>query len=244
MQTGIIVQARMGSTRLPGKVLMNLAGAPMLVRVLERLKQVQNAGKLIVATSTSSDDAVIETVAASQNVIVYRGSEEDVLSRFYLAAKQEGLDVVIRITADCPLVDPQVISQMLSFFLVNQYDIVSNATVDPQYRTYPRGLDTEIFTIKALEDAYHHASRQSHREHVTLYIYENTDRKFYFKQQTDWSQFRWTVDTPEDFEFIQTIYDSLYKGANNFYQNDIINLIQNKPELLRINNMIKQKEVH
>ncbi|PKM94927.1 MAG: acylneuraminate cytidylyltransferase [Firmicutes bacterium HGW-Firmicutes-1] len=244
MKTGIIVQARMGSTRLPRKVLMNLEGQPMLVRVLERLKQVIGIDEIIVATTTNEMDDAVELVARTQNVIVYRGSEEDVLSRYYEAAKKENLDIVIRVTGDCPLIDPLVITEILEFFKTNEYDIVSNATVDPQFRTYPRGLDTEIFSFKALEGANIKAVEKSHREHVTIYIYENTEHKYFYKQQQDNSQFRWTVDTIEDFEFVENIYKRLYHGDNRFYQKEILELIQNEPELLKINEMIRQKEVH
>lgn len=244
MKTGIIVQARMGSTRLPRKVLMDLEGQPMLVRVLERLKQVIGVDEIIVATTINEvDDAIVE-VARSQNVNVFRGSEDDVLSRYYEAAKKEKLDIIIRVTADCPLIDPLVITEILEFFKTNKYDIVSNATVDPQYRTYPRGLDTEIFSFKVLEAVNIKAVEKSHREHVTIFIYENTEHKYFYKQQQDRSQFRWTVDTIEDFEFVQNIYKRLYHGDNCFYQKEILELIQNEPELIKINDMIRQKEVH
>lgn len=244
MKTGIIVQARMGSTRLPGKVLMDLCGAPMLVRVIERLKQARGVDEIIVATSTHAADDMVEKTAQSQGIKVFRGSEDDVLSRYYYAAKQQKLDIVIRVTADCPLIDPGVISDILEFYKNNQYDIVSNATADPQYRTYPRGLDTEIFSFAALENAFFNATKQSHREHVTLFIYENTDKKYYYKQKDDKSYFRWTVDTQEDFELVENIYKRLYHGENNFYQDAILELLENEKELLKINEMIRQKEIH
>lgn len=243
MNVVCIIQARMGSTRLPGKVMLDLCGETVLGHVIERVKKVENIDEIVVATTTKEDDSIIVEEALKYGVKVFRGSEEDVLSRYYYAAKENEADVVVRITSDCPLIDPEIVDEMLnkfkSLYKKNEVDYLSN-TLD---RTFPRGLDTEVFSFKQLEVAYSKAKEKYQREHVTPFIYENSNNIFYYKNDIDYSKYRWTLDTKEDFELISKIYEELYKEQHDFYLNDIIELFRIKPELFNINSHIEQKKL-
>jgi spore coat polysaccharide biosynthesis protein SpsF len=243
MKIGAIIQARMGSTRLPEKVMKNLQGKTVLEHVIERVKQSKLIDEVIIATTTHERDAVIESEALRCGAKAFRGSEEDVLSRYYYAAKGNNLDVVVRITSDCPLIDPRIIDDIVQFYKNNNYDIVTNAGNDVENRTYPRGLDVEILSFDILENAYINASEKYQREHVTPYIYEVVQNKFYYKNQSDYSKYRWTLDTDEDFQLIKEIYKVLYKGVHDFYMDDIISLINEQPSLQLINAHIEQKKL-
>lgn len=244
MKIGAIIQARMGSTRLPEKVMKTLQGKTVLEHVIERVKQSKLIDEIIIATTAHERDAVIESEALRCGVKAFRGSEDDVLSRYYYAAKENNLDVVIRITSDCPLIDPRIINDIVFFYKTNNYDIITNAGSDERKRTYPRGLDVEIFSFDILENAYNNASEKYQREHVTPYIYEVTQNKFFYKNQNDYSKYRWTLDTEEDFELIKEIYKTLYKGVHDFYLDDIISLINEQPRLELINAHIEQKKLN
>jgi len=243
MKIGAIIQARMGSTRLPEKVMKNLQGKTVLEHVIERVKQSKLIDEIIIATTTHERDTAIESEALRCGVKAFRGSEDDVLSRYYYAAKENNLDVVVRITSDCPLIDPRIIDDIVQFYKNNNYDIVTNAGNDVENRTYPRGLDVEILSFDILENAYINASEKYQREHVTPYIYEVVQNKFYYKNQSDYSKYRWTLDTDEDFQLIKEIYKVLYKGVHDFYMDDIISLINEQPSLQLINAHIEQKKL-
>lgn len=243
LKTVAIIQARMGSTRLPGKILKDLLGKTILQHVVERIQQVNNIDQIVVATTTlEQDDAVVHEML-KLGIKCFRGSENDVLERYYLAAKENKADIVVRITSDCPLIDSKVTNDVIRFFKEQKYDIVTNACSDLSQRTYPRGLDTEVFTFNELEKAYQYADRQYQREHVTPYIYENSSRIYYYKNKFDYSQHRWTLDTEEDFILIKEIYTQLYKGKHDFYLLDIINLLNQYPDLIKINRHIEQKKL-
>lgn len=244
MRIGAIIQARMGSTRLPGKVMKNLEGKTVLAHVIERVKQSNLIDVIVIATTTHERDDVIEAEAGRCGVNVFRGSEEDVLSRYYHAAKMNNLDIVIRITSDCPLIDPQVLNQIINHYITNDYDIVSNAGSDLSNRTYPRGLDAEIVSFRVLRHAHKNADQTYQREHVTPYIYENSDRIFYYKNNKDYSSYRWTLDTEDDFRLISKIYKHLYLGKHDFYMEDIIKLFGETPELCDINAHVEQKKIN
>lgn len=243
MKIGAIIQARMGSTRLPEKVMKNLQGKTVLEHVIERVKQSKLIDEIIIATTTHERDAVIESEALRCGVKVFRGSEEDVLARYYYTAKANKLDVVVRITSDCPLIDSIVLDEIIDFYQKNNYDIVSNAGSDLSNRTYPRGLDTEIFSFNLLENAFNHAKEKYKREHVTPFIYENSTNVFYYKNSVDYSKYRWTLDTDEDFELISEVYKYLYHGVHDFYLSDIVKLFENMPELYDINAHVEQKKI-
>lgn len=244
MNVVCIMQTRIGSTRLPGKVLKKICGKTVLEHDIDRLKRIRNINKIVIATTILEKDNCIVEEADRLGISYYRGSEEDVLSRYYYAAKENNADIVVRVTSDCPLIDSEVSGEIIQYYIDNKhkYDYVSN-TID---RTYPRGLDTEVFSFKALEKAFNEAESQRDREHVTPYIWDNSKlfRLFQYKNDVDCSGLRWTLDTIEDFELISKIYQALYsEGNNNFYMNDIIELYKGNSQLKEINKYIEQKKI-
>jgi spore coat polysaccharide biosynthesis protein SpsF len=243
-KVGCIIQARMGSTRLPGKVMKELQGKSVLYHVIQRVKQSKLIDEIIIATTNHKRDEVIVDEAKANDVNFFRGSEEDVLSRYYYSAVEFGLDAIVRITSDCPLVDPFVIDEVVNFYLNNNYVLVTNGGVGENDRTYPRGLDTAIFSFDVLKDAHENATQKYQREHVTPYIYENFPDEIYrYKNERDLSEYRLTLDTPEDYELIKKIYEKLYEGKHDFYLDDIIDFLEKNPGLKTINENIKQKKV-
>jgi spore coat polysaccharide biosynthesis protein SpsF len=242
-KTAAIIQARMGSTRLPGKVMKDLKGKSVLWHVIERVKQAKNIDQIIIATTTHKRDKIIFDKAKKWGVKAYQGSEEDVLARYYGAANKYEVNTVIRITSDCPLIDPQVIDEIVEYYHNNDYTLVTNAGDDLNKRTYPRGLDTEVFSFDVLEKAYNKAEKKYQREHVTPYIYENYNDILYYKNNEDLSNYRITLDTKEDFELIKVLYDKLYQGKHDFYLKDIIEVFKKNPELININKKVEQKKL-
>ncbi|WP_153722651.1 cytidylyltransferase domain-containing protein [Sporosarcina cascadiensis] len=243
MKIVAIIQARMTSTRLPGKVLKKVMDKTLLEYQLERVSRSQLINEIIVATTTNETDDPIVNLCKQLGYTTYRGSEEDVLSRYYGAAMDAKAEVVVRLTSDCPLIDPAVIDQVIQLFIDNcpNVDYVSN-TLE---RTYPRGMDTEVMSMNALIKAYRKATLESDREHVTAYIYSNESEYslLNLKSSEVLSQYRWTVDTIEDFELIQRILMELYPFNNNFSQKDIIDLLTNHHDWSLINAHIEQKEM-
>lgn len=237
-----IIQARMGSTRLSGKVMKNLVGKTVLSHLIDRIKQSKFINNIIIATTTNDRDNIIMKEANINGVNCFRGSEDDVLERYYLAAKEFQAETIIRITSDCPLFDSIVLDKMIEFYRNSNYTVVTNAG-ELKERTFPRGLDTEIFSFSSLEDAYYHANKNYQREHVTPYIYETQSNIYYYKNEVDYSRYRWTLDTEEDWELISKIYDKLYFGTHNFYLKEIIQLMEDYPELYEINKDIEQKKI-
>ena len=238
MKIVAIVQARMGSTRLPGKVLRDLAGKRMIERVLERVRRADSVDEVVVATSDlPGDDPLAGWLAASHHACL-RGSEQDVLARFSGAAAQTGADAIVRITADCPLIDPGVIDDVVAAFRAGPFDYASN--VLPR-RTFPRGLDTEIFTRTALEICAREATDASSREHVTPFIHRHPERFSLhgIEADADYSGHRWTVDTPEDFALIEKIYSAL--GEACFSWKDVLRVLGENPAWSEINRHIAQK---
>lgn len=244
MKIGAIIQARMGSTRLSGKVMKDIKGKSVLSHVIDRVRQSKLIENIVIATTMHERDDQIESEAVKCGVNVFRGSEDDVLSRYYYAAKQNNIDVVVRITSDCPVIDPYVVDEIINVYLNERCDLVTNAGSDLTQRTYPRGLDTEIFSFKALEDAFVNAKEKYQSEHVTPYIYEHSNSIHYIKNDVDYSKYRWTVDTEEDFELITEIYSWLYKGKHDFYLKDIVALFEREPNLFNINAHIEQKKIN
>jgi spore coat polysaccharide biosynthesis protein SpsF len=228
-----ILQARTSSTRLPGKVLADMVGAPMIVRQLERIKLARMIDDVIVATSVDvSDDALASAVVAI-GVNVVRGSLEDVLDRFVVAARRVMPVHVVRLTGDCPLVDPDVVDAVVAHHLVSCADITSNAC-EP---TFPDGLDVEVMRTDVLFAAAEHATKKFEREHVTPFIYD-PNQKFrvaHYRAQVDLSGLRWTVDEPEDLIFVREIYGALYRANPGFRMQDILELLAARPELSELN---------
>lgn len=228
-----IIQARMGSIRLQGKILKKLCGKEVLLHIVERVKESRYIDKIIVATTESLNDDEVYKFCLKNNIDCFRGSESNVLERFYKCAEKYSADVIVRITADDPLKDSHIIDKGLNIFLENRYDYVSN-TIKP---TYPEGIDIEIFSFEALKKAYYEATLMSEKEHVTPYIWKNKEKfKVYnFENNIDLSYMRWTLDTEDDFNFINKIYQELYRSYEIFHMEDVIHLLDIKPELMSIN---------
>ncbi len=241
MKTVAIIQARIGSTRLPGKVLENLAGEPMLVRVVNRTQRAKTLGSAVVATTTLPADDVIAHLCQERGWPCFRGSEEDVLDRYYRAALKFQAEVIVRITSDCPLIEPEIIDRTVNEFLGHYpaVDYVSNNLV----RTFPRGLDVEVVSLAALSRAWREDADTAWREHVTPYIYRHPEK---FKlhnvaNDTDYSSMRWTVDTAEDLAFVRRIYQHF--NNDTFGWRDVLKLLEIHPEWQEINRNIQQKAV-
>jgi spore coat polysaccharide biosynthesis protein SpsF len=236
-----IVQARMGSTRLPGKVLQELAGESMLIRVVKRLRCARLIEDVVVATTERASDDAIVAECRRYSVPVFQGDENDVLDRYFKAAQSAEAEIIVRITSDCPLIDPEVTDKTIRAFMGNSPDYASNTLV----RTYPRGLDTEVISMPALMRAWQEARRPYEREHVTPYIFEHPEEFMCLPVtgEQDYSAHRWTVDTPEDFEFVRLIYERL-KGKGEFSWREVLGVVEREPELLELNRFVVQKPVH
>jgi glutamate-1-semialdehyde 2,1-aminomutase/spore coat polysaccharide biosynthesis protein SpsF len=227
-----IIQARMGSSRLRGKSMAEIEGRPMLWHVMQRVKRARLVDRVVVATSTAPADDVIEKMCLENGVQCYRGSENDVLDRYYHAARAEKAAQVVRITADCPLIDPEVIDRVVSRFQRGDLDYASNAMV----RTYPDGLDTEICSFAALERAWHESTRPYEREHVTPYLRSDKFRTANIENDASslYQHYRWTVDEPEDLEFIRAVYKA-FRERETFGMKDVLELIEKNPGLEKMN---------
>lgn len=222
-----IVQARMGSTRLPGKVLSDLAGAPMLQRQLERVQRATAVDRIVVATSDDPSDNPIEELCAQLGVPVFRGDLNDVLSRFAGAINEFQPETVVRITADCPLISPAVIDSVVNAFREADVDYLSN-TLQP---TFPDGIDVEVVRADVLLDVSATSTDSDEREHVTLGVYRQPDKYSVanFAGDVDLSDLRWTVDNPGDFEFVQWVYEQLMPDNPRFDIDDVLALLESNP---------------
>lgn len=238
MKVVTIIQARMGSTRLPGKVLKDLGGQTVLSRVVHRVQRARLTGEIVVATSTKPADDVIVEECQRIAVKFFRGEEDDVLDRYYRCALWAGAGAVVRITSDCPLIDPDVTDETIHAFLTHHPDYASNALE----RTYPRGLDTEIMTMKALATARRDADEPYQRAHVTPFIYEHP-RWFTLlavEGFRDYSHYRWTLDTSEDLALIRALYERM-NNQDDFSWLDLVKLLEREPDLAEINRGVMQK---
>lgn len=235
-----ILQARVSSSRLPYKVLKPILGRPMLSLQIERVKRSRCIDKIVVATSSEVGDDPIESLCVQMQVSCFRGSLNDVLDRFYRTALLYGPEYVVRVTGDCPLIDPQVIDAVINFFQDGKYDYATNA-LEP---TFPDGLDIEVFTFAALATAWQESCLPSHREHVTPFIHQNNGRfKIgHYKGPVDLSDLRWTVDEPEDFDLVCRIYEALYPRHPGFTTQDILNFLSKNTSLFMINCDIGRNE--
>jgi len=238
----LIIQARMGSTRLPGKVLKDIAGRPMLAWVVERARKAQSVTEVVVATTTEKSDDPIAAFCAQMGYACTRGSQNDVLDRYYQAARQFQADVVVRVTADCPLIDPAEIDHVVREFQQSGVDFAANRLPPPFGRTYPIGLDTEVCTFAALERTWREAKEPYQREHVMPYIYEVPGRFKVLRvdHDPDYGDLRWTVDTAQDLELVRVIFERM-AGRDNFGWLDVLELFQREPELARLNAGVGQK---
>jgi spore coat polysaccharide biosynthesis protein SpsF len=231
----------MGSRRFPGKVLREICGKPMLWHVVQRVRQVRMIEKVVVATSTLAIDSPIQNFCDREEIACFRGSEQDVLDRFYRAAQENRADPVIRLTGDCPFADPQVISKLLVLFSGGQYDHVGVATgagaLFLEGGHYPDGLDCECFTWKALETAWNEAKLTSDREHVTPFIWRNPERFRVGSLQAinNYSQYRWVVDNEADFALVSQVYEALYPQNEFFLMQDILEFLARNPAVGDLN---------
>jgi spore coat polysaccharide biosynthesis protein SpsF (cytidylyltransferase family) len=229
-----LIQARMSSSRLRGKVLKLVRGKSVLARVVERVRRARTPQIVAVATTTNASDDPIERACAALDTLCFRGQEDDVLDRFYVAANLYGGDAIMRVTADCPLIDPNVIDAVGDVFARGEHDYVAN--INPP--TYPDGLDVELFTFAALESAWRGARLRSEREHVTLYIRNHPElfRIGNVRCDRDLSHLRWTVDEARDLEFIEAVYERL--GGCPFGHEETLSLVEREKELTQLNSGI------
>lgn len=235
-----IVQARMDSTRLPGKVMKDIGGTSMLARVVSRLARSELIDLILVATTTKRSDDPIVAEVDRLKVPVFRGDEEDVLDRYYQAALAHAADAVVRITSDCPLIEPEEVDRVIREFLSEGPDYASNSLE----RTYPRGLDAEVFSMEALTRTWEEATESYQRVHVTPYIYQNPDcfKLLLVKCDVDYSHYRWTVDTQEDLDFVRAVY-TRFGNDDSFTWKALLSLLAKEPELAEINSHIRQKSL-
>lgn len=244
MKTVGIIQARMGSTRLSGKILRELAGKTVLAHVAERVGAAQRVDEVCIATTVGAIDDPVEVEAARLGVRCFRGSEDDVLSRYHGAAVASKADVIVRVTGDCPMFDSGVLDDMLACFHAGlaetpPVDFMSNF-ID---RRFPRGLDAEIFTFRAIDRVHQIATRPNEREHVTPYIYHHPD-EFVMRSYAapeDRSKYRWTLDTDQDWQFMEQVFAELSRPDRPFTTQEVFDLLQRRPELAELNALVEQR---
>ncbi len=236
-----IIQARIGSTRLPNKIFLPLSGKSILWHVYQRVKKSKLIDNVIIATTDLPEDDLVEMFCIENKINYFRGSSDDVLSRYYFTAKSFQSDIIVRITSDCPLIDSNVIDEIIKLFIGENADYASNVLE----RTFPRGYDTEVFSFSVLEKTFFEAKEKFEREHVTPFIYNHPEifKLVSYKINKDYSSLRLTIDTQEDYNLIKIIYDSLFDSNNFFNLNDVINFLNNNPELIKINQHIEQKKL-
>ncbi len=235
---GCIIQARLGSTRLPQKVLLKLdENNSTLFYVINQLKNCKKLDKIVIATTNLDEDIIIEDFSKKINIPCFRGSEKDVLDRYYNCAKKFGFDIIIRVTSDCPLIDPEIVDKIIENFDSNNEDYISNTLKN----TFPKGLDVEVFTFSALEQAWKESKLPSEREHVTLFLRNNLKFKVKnYENIEDLSTIRCTLDRIEDLEFIREIVKRVSKRP--ILMRDIIDIIKQEPHLKKINQHIDPNE--
>lgn len=269
-KTAVIIQARMGSSRLPGKVLLDIAGQPMLARVVERARRAKTVDQVIVATTTEPDDDPVAHFCHARGYVCYRGSLQDVLDRYYQAARLFQVSVIVRLTADCPLIDPELIDQTVRAFQAGGFDFACNRLPPPYSRTYPIGLDVEVCTFEALQRAWREADQPHQREHVMPYLYEEARsvrwrarleagiqdmpvpafiddapqghfRVLQLDYSLDYGSLRWTVDTPQDLELVRQVYAHMSGRVDSFTWLEVLELFHREPSLAQINAGIRHK---
>ena len=252
-----IIQGRMSSSRLPGKILADIAGQPMLQRVFMRTSRSASVSQTLFATTTDPSDDPVAEYCDFSGIPFTRGNLYDVLDRYYQTAKQAKANVVVRITADCPVIGTELIDNVVNTLLEDEYDFVCNRLPPPWSRTYPIGLDVEACTFKALAKAWKEAKEPQHREHAMPYFYEGVELSAISRQLSegvsprgfkvallnhtaDFGDYRWTVDTPEDLEFMRQVY-SRFDGHDDFTWKEVLDLVHDNPELMNINSGVKHK---
>lgn len=240
MSVVAFIQARIGSSRLPGKVMMDLGGKPVIARVIERVRKASGIDEVVVVTTFDRKDLPIVCLCAEAGLRIFCGSENDVLDRFYQAARLIEPDHVIRVTADCPVLDPMVIEKTLALHLLTSADYTSNTFAE----RFPDGEDVEVMTFAALQTAWKQASLLSEREHVTPYIRKHPElfRHASLVGEKDYSSMRWTLDTEKDYRFLVAIYEALGTEKPSFGMDDILEFIGSHPDLVELNSGIGRNE--
>ncbi|HLJ93365.1 MAG TPA: glycosyltransferase family protein [Gemmataceae bacterium] len=237
------IEARMRSSRLPGKVLRPAVGKPMLELLIERLRRARRIDQIVVATTGHPSDDAIDELARRLGVGCFRGSEEDVLDRVLRAAQSVGADLIVEITGDCPLADPEIIDDLVDVYRANSYDYVANVLK----RTYPAGLDIQVFATAVLAEVARLTQDPADREHVSLYIYEHPERYRLHNVESDLPENYWdlrlTLDTPEDYELLAAVYEELYPRNPAFRLDDVLRLLDRRPDLRALNAEIQDKPV-
>ncbi len=227
-----LLQARMSSRRLPGKVLKPILGKPMILHQIDRIRRARLIEELVLVTSTDASDDELATACQDYGVSVFRGNLDDVLDRFYQAAVGADADHIVRLTGDCPLADPAVIDQVIRLHLDGNFDYTSNAHPP----TMPDGLDVEIFRFQELANAWRATNEKYDREHVTAWIYHRAECSLgNLENIPDLSALRWTVDEPEDFEFVRNVYEAIYMQNNSFGMDDILRFVSENPAITELN---------
>lgn len=242
-----IIQARSTSSRLPNKVLLSLpygSNKTVLEQVIKRVNESKYIKNIVVATTVNETDNLIVELCNKLSIVYSRGSEENVLSRYYKAAKDNKADMIVRLTSDCPCIDAEIIDELIEKHLEEKNDYTSNSLI----RSYPHGLDCEIFSFQLLEESFNNAKEKYEKEHVTPYIYKTNKNKFkignlVMKNSKEYEKIRITLDTKEDYTLLCSVYDYLYDEKKSFRCSDIVKLFEEKPWLYNINNNIAQKKV-
>lgn len=242
MNVVAIIQARTGSTRLPNKIFLKLVNAPLLYHVVNRLRPSKEIDKIVIATTSSSNDNSVEEWCLKNSLDYFRGSENNVLDRYYHAAKKFNADIIIRVTADDPFKDYRLIDQAVKILKDENYDFVCNN--NPV--SFPEGLDVEVLSMHALSKSFFNSISNFEKEHVTQYIHRNKNsfKIFNIKNDKDLSSNRWTIDTIDDYLFTTEIYNRLFSVNNVFLTEDIYQLLEKNPQLLQINNEVKKSDLY
>lgn len=242
MITAAIVQARCGSSRFPNKTFALLQGKPLIWHVIERLKSARSLDKIVLATTTNPLDDQLYSWAKENNTEVFRGNENNVLNRYYEAARHCQADIIVRITADDPFKEPKLIDEAVNKLKEEKADFVCNNNPP----TYPEGLDVEVFTRDALETAESHSRDAFEREHVTQYFYHHPDsfKMYNLSHTSDLSYLRWTIDTEADFCMAREVYDVLYNETTIFHMEDILNLLKERLDIMQLNNKVVRSEMY
>jgi spore coat polysaccharide biosynthesis protein SpsF len=242
MKVVAILQARMSSTRLPGKVLKTASGRTMLDRMVERVRKAATVDEVVVATTSDPSDDAIVRACHKCGVEVFRGSQQDVLDRYYQAARLYHAEVIVRLTGDCPLIDPLLINEVVTALIANKADLACNRLPPPFTRTYPIGLDVEACTFAALENDWQHATQKHEREHVLPYLYAEPGgfNVLQLNYTQDLGHLRWTLDTPEDLLLLRRIYRHFH-GRNDFSWLDVLQLQREQPAMFKVNAQVKHK---
>lgn len=242
MTTAAIIQARTNSSRLPGKVLLDLGGKPLLAWAVERAARAATVDTVLVATTTDPSDDAVEEFCREQGIAVSRGSQFDVLDRYYQAARGIGALTIVRLTADCPFVDPQEIDRVVNLFFASGADFACNRLPPPWKRTTPIGLDTEVCSFAGLERAWREAERKYEREHVMPFFYdvEGRFRVVVADLEADYSHLRWTVDTAADLALLREVVQR-FPGRDDFSWREVLALFEREPHLAQINAGVRHK---